>query len=129
MKNRGRSLVALLAGAAMVLGFAPFEFLPAALFALAVLVHLWVTAAHARAAAWAGFLFGMGMFLAGVSWVYISLHRFGAMPAALAAIATLGFCVVLSAYPALAGYVQARMRVRPVLIPISLALATLSPIR
>ena len=97
----------------MVLGFAPFEFLPAALLALAVLVHLWVTAARARAAAWTGFLFGMGMFLAGVSWVYISLHRFGAMPAPLAAIATLGFCVVLSAYPALAGYVQAKMRVRP----------------
>jgi apolipoprotein N-acyltransferase len=103
----------LLAGAAMVLGFAPFEFLPAALVALAVLVHLWVTARHARAAAWDGFLFGMGMFLGGVSWVYISLHRFGAMPAPLAAIATLGFCVVLSAYPALAGYVQARIRARP----------------
>jgi len=97
----------------MVLAFAPFEIVPVALLALAALIHLWVTAASPRAAAWAGFLFGMGMFLAGVSWVYISLHRFGAMPAPLAAIATLGFCVVLSAYPAMAGYVQARLRAGP----------------
>jgi apolipoprotein N-acyltransferase len=105
----------LLAGAAMVLAFAPFELLPVALVALAVLTHLWITARSARAAAGTGFLFGMGMFLAGVSWVYVSLHRYGAMPAPLAAIATLGFCVVLSAFPALAGYVQARTGARPAL--------------
>jgi apolipoprotein N-acyltransferase len=113
VKRLGRPVVAFLAGAAMVLAFAPFEVLPVALLALAALTHLWVTAAGPRAAAWTGFLFGMGMFLASVSWVYISLHRFGAMPAPLAALATLGFCVVLSAYPALAGYVQARLRARP----------------
>ncbi len=94
----------------MVLAFAPFEALPVALVALAALTHLWITAKSPRAAAWIGFVFGMGMFLAGVSWVYISLHRFGAMAAPLAGVATLGFCVVLSAYPALAGYVQAKLR-------------------
>jgi apolipoprotein N-acyltransferase len=97
----------------MALAFAPFEILPVALVALAVLTHLWVTARSPRAAAWTGFVFGMGLFLAGVSWVYISLHRFGGMPAPLAAIATLGFCVVLAAFPALAGYVQARIRASP----------------
>jgi apolipoprotein N-acyltransferase len=113
MEKWGQSLVALCAGAAMTLGFAPFEFLPAALVALAVLVHLWITARSAPAAAWRGFLFGLGMFLAGVSWVYVSLHRFGGMPAWLAAVATLGFCVILALYPALAGFVQARLRARP----------------
>ncbi len=113
MRGLGRPLVAFLAGAAMVLAFAPFELLPVALVALAVLAHLWITAARPRDAAASGFLFGMGMFLAGVSWVYISLHRFGAMPAPLAATATLGFCVVLAAFPALAGYAQARTRTGP----------------
>ena len=108
-------MVAFLAGAAMVLAFAPFEVLPVALLSLAALTHLWVTAKSPRAAAGTGFLFGMGMFLAGVSWVYISLHRFGAMPAPLAALATFGFCVVLAAYPALAGYVQAKLRAGPAL--------------
>ena len=44
-----------------------------------------------------------------MSWVYVSLDRFGAMPAPLAAIATLAFCAVLALYPALAGWLQARV--------------------
>ncbi len=102
-----------LAGAAMVPAYAPLEWFPLALAALAVLVHLWLTAPGPRAAAWTGFFFGMGTFLAGVSWVYISLHRFGAMPAPLAAFATFAFCVVLSLYLALAGALQAKFRTSP----------------
>ena len=113
--SRRRPLVALLAGAAMVLAFSPFDLLPLALVALAVLAHLWITARSARAAAGLGFVFGLGMFLAGVSWVYVSLHRFGAMPAPLAALATLGLCALLALYPALAGYAQAKLRAPPAL--------------
>jgi len=108
-----RPLVALLAGAAMVPAHAPLAWFALALAALAVLVHLWLGASGPRAAAWTGFLFGMGMFLAGVSWVYISLHRFGAMPAPLAAFATFAFCVVLAAYLALAGALLARLAAPP----------------
>jgi apolipoprotein N-acyltransferase len=110
-----RLLVAFLAGAAMVPAFAPLEWFPLALAALAVLTHLWLAAAGPRAAAALGFAFGMGLFLAGVSWVYISLHRYGAMPAPLAAVATLGFCAILAAYPALAGALQARIAAPPAL--------------
>ncbi|HEX9184270.1 MAG TPA: apolipoprotein N-acyltransferase [Burkholderiales bacterium] len=110
---RLRLLVAFVAGAAMVPAFAPLEWFPLALVALAVLTHLWLAAPGPRAAAALGFAFGMGMFLVGVSWVYISLHRYGAMPAPLAAIATLGFCAILAAYPALAGALQARFPVPP----------------
>lgn len=97
----------------MVPAFAPLEWFPLALAALAVLIHLWLGAQGPRAAAWAGFCFGMGMYLAGVSWVYISLHRFGAMAAPLAAFATLAFCAVLALYLALAGALQARFRAPP----------------
>jgi len=113
--TRRRLLVAFLAGAAMVPAFAPLEWFPLALAALAVLVHLWLAAPGQRAAAALGFAFGMGMFLVGVSWVYISLHRYGAMPAPLAAIATFGFCAILAAFAALAGALQARFRVPPAL--------------
>jgi len=99
----------------MVLAYSPFDLLPLALVALAVLAHLWITARSARAAAWLGFLFGLGMFLAGVSWVYVSLNRFGALPAPLAALATLGFCALLALYPALAGAAQAKLRAPPAL--------------
>ena len=51
----------------MVLAFSPFDLSPLALVALAVLAHLWITARSARAAAGLGFVFGLGMFVAGVS--------------------------------------------------------------
>ena len=116
----------LLAGAAAVLGFSPFDVFPALLAALAVLVHLWMRAPAPRAAFAAGFLFGLGFFLAGVSWVYVSLHRFGGMPAPLAALATFGFCAFLALFPALAGWAQARLApaaLRPLAIPAAWVLA------
>jgi apolipoprotein N-acyltransferase len=111
---------AMLAGAAAVLGFSPFDFFPAALAALAALVHLWVRAATPRAAFILGFWFGFGFFLAGVSWVYVSLYRFGGMAAPIAGFSTLAFCAFLALFPALAGWVQARLAaplLRPLLIP------------
>ena len=101
--------VAFLAGAATVLAYSPFDLLPIGILALALLVHLWMGADSPRAAFLLGFCFGLGLFGAGVSWVFVSLHQFGGMPAPLAAVATLGFCAVLSLYPALAGWLQARV--------------------
>lgn len=100
---------AFLLGAATVLGFAPFYLFPLPLATLAALVALW-SAAVPRLAALQGFAFGLGFFLAGVSWVYVSMHQFGGMPAALAALAAFLFCAYLALYPALAGYLFARLR-------------------
>lgn len=44
-----------------------------------------------------------------MSWVYVSLHVFGMMPAPLAALFTLLFCAYLALYPALVGTLQARL--------------------
>jgi apolipoprotein N-acyltransferase len=101
--------VAFVAGAAAVAGFSPLDLFPIALLSLAVLLHLWMRAATPRAAFIAGFLYGLGFFLAGVSWVFVSLHRFGAMPAPVAAFATFGFCAFLALFPALAGWAQAKL--------------------
>jgi apolipoprotein N-acyltransferase len=101
--------VAFLGGAAAVLGFSPFDFFPAALAALVVLVHLWVRAPSPKDALRLGFFFGLGLYGVGASWVYVSLHRFGAMPMPLAATATLAWCAFLALFPALAGWIQARI--------------------
>jgi apolipoprotein N-acyltransferase len=93
------------------LGFAPFGLAPLPFFSTAGLLYLWQGSATPRHSAALGFTFGLGLFLAGVSWVYVSLHQFGAMPAALAAIATLLFCAFLALFPALVGYLQARLSV------------------
>jgi apolipoprotein N-acyltransferase len=102
-------LLAFAAGAAMVAAFAPLELWPLALAAPAALIALWRGAPGPRAAALIGFAFGLGLFGTGVSWVYVSLHRFGGMPELLAAVATLGFCAVLALYPAAVGWLQARI--------------------
>ena len=75
---------AFLLGAATVLGFAPFELPGLPLLALALLLLLWQDATPRRAAQ-LGFAFGLGLFGAGVSWVYIALNTFGGMPLPLAA--------------------------------------------
>jgi apolipoprotein N-acyltransferase len=76
-----------------------------------VLAHFWMRASP-RACFWTGFAFGLGLFGAGVSWVYVSLSRFGGMPPPLAAFATLCFCMLLALFPAGAGWLQARLPAR-----------------
>ncbi|HET7197579.1 MAG TPA: apolipoprotein N-acyltransferase, partial [Burkholderiales bacterium] len=46
---------------------------------------------------------------------YVSLSRFGGMPAPLAFIATAGFCAFLALFPAAAGWLQARIPAHPAL--------------
>ncbi len=46
-----------------------------------------------------GFSFGMGMFSAGVTWIYVSLHDFGAMPAPVAVLALIFLCAYLASVP------------------------------
>jgi apolipoprotein N-acyltransferase len=99
----------LIAGAASVLGFAPFYAWPVPIAALAALFWVWTTSGSPRQAWLSGFAFGLGFFLAGVSWVYISLHVYGAMPAVLAAIATFLFCAYLALFPAIAGWLAVRL--------------------
>ncbi|HUP28783.1 MAG TPA: apolipoprotein N-acyltransferase [Usitatibacter sp.] len=101
-------LLPLLAGAAGVLGFAPFYIWPAPILAMAVLLGTWQASGSPLQAALSGFAFGLGLFLAGVSWVFVSLHFFGGMPLLLAALATFLFCAYLALFPALAGWATLR---------------------
>ena len=96
-------LLPLAAGAACVFGFAPFYAWPVPIAGLAGLFFVWTRSRSVLQAALSGFAFGLGYFLAGVSWVYVSMHDFGAMPAILAALATFLFCVYLALFPAIAG--------------------------
>lgn len=103
-QNRLTPALAFALGAVTVLGFAPFSWSLLPILTIAGLLHLWRRAATRARAAALGFAFGLGYFLAGVSWVYVSLHDFGAMPAPLAAFATLLFCAYLAAFPAATAY-------------------------
>ncbi|MDH4235364.1 MAG: apolipoprotein N-acyltransferase [Gallionella sp.] len=108
--------LALLAGAMCVFGFAPFGISVIPVLALAALFSLWLRADSARAAAWLGFVFGLGLFGAGIGWIYIAMHEYGGMPLSLALLAVLLFAAFWALLPALAGYAQARISMtnRPV---------------
>ena len=100
--------IALLAGLSCVSGFAPFGIFPLPVFALAVLFSLWLRADTPRVAGWLGFAFGLGLFSAGIGWIYVALHDYGDMPMLLSLPATLLFAAFLALFLALAGYAQAR---------------------
>ncbi|MGB0128756.1 MAG: apolipoprotein N-acyltransferase [Rhodocyclaceae bacterium] len=108
--TRAVLIASLLLGAISVFGFAPFYLFPLPFLALAGAVFLWHRAPSAGSAALQGFFFGCGLFLAGVSWVYVSLHQFGGMPAVLAGVATVLFCAYLALFPALAAWAVAKLR-------------------
>jgi len=102
------------AGAASVAAFAPLALYPLIVVTLAVLIHYWMVATPA-AAARSGFAFGLGIFGAGVSWIYVSLHDIGGMAAPVAALATLLLCAFIALLPAAAGWLQARIPAHPAL--------------
>ena len=91
-------------GMVSVLGFAPFYFYPAPIMAIAVLLHFWLRTDTAKQAARLGFAFGLGLFGAGVYWIYISLHDFGGMPWWMAGFSTFVLCAFLSLFPATVGW-------------------------
>ena len=109
----GKAFVAFVLGAASVLGFAPFYLFPLPVIALALLLYLWNQLERRFAAFLIGFAFGLGFFGFGVSWIYVSLHDFGGMPALLTGIATLLFCALCALFPALAGFFLAPTKTLP----------------
>lgn len=108
-RQRHEELIALTSGGAMILGLAPFNLFPISILSIALLFGLWLHASTRRAA-WLGFLFGIGQFGSGVSWVFVSMHNFGNMASPLALVATLLFASLMALYPAMLGFIQARYR-------------------
>jgi apolipoprotein N-acyltransferase len=102
-----RHALALSAGALSSLAFAPVGAYPLAPLGLAVLFVLLQQTGKARPFV-TGWLYGLGFFGAGVNWVYVSLHTYGGMAAALALLATFLFCALLAVFSGLAGGLQNR---------------------
>jgi apolipoprotein N-acyltransferase len=106
--NRKGQGLSLLAGALLVAAFAPFNWYWLAPFAPACLLLLW-EAADARQAARTGFIFGVGYFVAGTWWLYISLNILGGLWPPLAILLMLVFVLALAVYIALTGYLTVRL--------------------
>ncbi|NML98190.1 apolipoprotein N-acyltransferase [Paraburkholderia sp. RP-4-7] len=100
---RWHYLVALAAGAANTLSFAPTPhggWLELVIFAF---FFAWLTRTTGwKSAALTGGAFGFGNFVTGVWWLYVSMHYYGGMAAPLAGAAVVLFSLYLAVYPALA---------------------------
>lgn len=107
-------LAAMFAGAVSVLGFAPFQLFPLPVVTLAVLFGLLAHRRRAGDGFVLGFAWGLGFFVAGISWLYVALHRFGGMPGAIAALCIFLFAVYLALWPAIASAAFVRFKGRRV---------------
>lgn len=101
--------VSFIAGLLLTTAFAPFNLAPLAIVSPALL-FVFIYEVKPKRAAVLAFVYGLGLFGSGVSWVYVSIHNFGNMAAPLAAFAVLIFVSILSAYLALFAWVQARLQ-------------------
>ncbi|UPQ82301.1 apolipoprotein N-acyltransferase [Pseudomonas knackmussii] len=101
------NLLALVAGALTTLSLAPFDIWPLALLSIG-LIYLGLRELPAKQAAGRGWCYGFGLFASGVSWVYVSIHDFGAAPPLLAGALTLGFVAGLALFFALLGWLWSR---------------------
>ena len=98
-------------GALSVLAWAPFYWAPLLWLTLAALYVLTLSSPTPRAGLFLGTAFGLGVFLSGVSWVYVSLSVFGGLPPALAVLSTFLFCLLLASFPGMAIALFVRYRV------------------
>ena len=101
MKDHGVSrlaaVAALLMGALQTLAFVHTRLWWLQLMCIAGLAAL-VWAAPPRRAAWLGWLYGSAWLGAGVWWLFISLHRYGGLPAWMAVLAVAALCMALALY-------------------------------
>ncbi|MFT6043833.1 MAG: apolipoprotein N-acyltransferase, partial [Porticoccaceae bacterium] len=85
----------LFAGAIFPLGLAPFNFWPAVPLSIALLFrtlqHKTIKQTLLNTTSYA-----FGLFFAGASWLYVSIHEYGFIAAPLALLATTLFCLFLA---------------------------------
>ena len=105
-----RGLLSLLAGGATACAFAPYDLSIIPVITLALLFHIWRTGTR-RQAFVNGYLFGLGLFGAGVNWLHISINLFSGVSLAGAYLLTFLLVAYLSLFPALTGLLG---RYRPI---------------
>jgi len=98
-------LSGLAAGCLLPLALAPFDLWPLALVSAGALFWLLRRMSTARAAFWLGWFYGVGKYGVGASWVYVSIHVYGATPPWLAGLMVAAFVAGMALFNALMGLV------------------------
>lgn len=115
IKTKLHPLLSLIAGGILPLAFAPWGYFWLAPLSIAILLIIWTEGTPWRAAL-NGWLFGIGMFGVGASWVYVSIHRFGGASILLASFLTALFIITLALFLTIQGYCFARFAPRKFIV-------------
>ncbi len=94
-----KDLACFIAGCLLPFAFAPFGYFELAILCPAVLLFSNLDVVPKRGL-WRGFVFGLGFFGVGASWIYNSIQVYGNAPVPLAILLTFLFVLVLVVYPA-----------------------------
>lgn len=106
-RELGPSLLALFAGSLITLSLAPYNLWPAAILSCCLYLGL-LRHCSLRLTVWRGWLFGVGLFGTGASWVYVSIHEHGHAGVLLATTLTALFCGGLALLHALFAWMYVR---------------------
>lgn len=87
-----------MAGAVLPLAFAPFELYWIAPLSLALIFHIWSECQNPRSIVVRGFLFGIGLFGVGASWIQVSIQQFGGVNLPLSILITMLFVAGMSLF-------------------------------
>ncbi len=95
IKDWRGDILAIFTGSILPLSFAPYDWWWFGILACASLA-LCLKKISARRALWRSFLFAVGMYGTGISWIYVSIHDFAYTPAWLATIMTAMFVAFMA---------------------------------
>ncbi|MXY57848.1 MAG: apolipoprotein N-acyltransferase [Gammaproteobacteria bacterium] len=108
-RRYARSLAALAAGALLPLALAPFAVWPLLLVSAGALFWVLRGTETGKRAFWRGWLYGVGKYGAGASWVYVSIHVYGETAPWLALLLVTVFVGGMALFNGLFGWVFHRL--------------------
>jgi len=97
-----QSLLAVLARALLPLALAPFDLWPLAFVSLGLWFYL--LRENSVRAVWLSWLYGVGKYAVGTSWIFVSIHVYGNAPVVLAALLVALFTAGMALFPLLTGW-------------------------
>ena len=100
MTSRMYALLLLPAGALFPLALAPLFWWPLGIVSLLVFIHAQMTASSAGSAFCRAWLYSLGQFGTGISWIYVSMHDHGGTSAPLSVLMVGLFAAFLATFPA-----------------------------
>jgi apolipoprotein N-acyltransferase len=102
-----QNLLSFFYGLSLVVAYAPFSQWWVMLLVLPLFFNS-INGANVRTATKQGFIFALGWFASGISWVHVSIDQFGGLPLVFSLLLMLLLCCYLALYPALACYLSSR---------------------